>query len=111
VPVDGGNPLPFASCFVCSGTGHLASGCPQNAARGIYPNGGGCKLCGKNTHLAKDCDVRRRGADPRSTGVSFGGGEAGADEDDFHAERRQPAQPPRAVPVPPSNAKKRVVHF
>jgi zinc finger CCHC domain-containing protein 9 len=59
---DPSNPMPFASCFVCSGTGHLASTCPQNAAKGVYPNGGSCKLCGETTHLAKDCGLRKQGA-------------------------------------------------
>jgi len=37
--------LPYANCYVCHKSGHLAGSCPQND-RGIYPNGGGCKLCG-----------------------------------------------------------------
>lgn len=37
--------LPFAKCYVCQESGHLAGFCPQND-RGIYPNGGGCQLCG-----------------------------------------------------------------
>lgn len=41
--------LPYAKCYVCQQSGHLAGFCPQNE-RGIYPNGGGCKLCGK-AHL------------------------------------------------------------
>ena len=62
--VDPANDLPFASCFVCSGKGHLASQCPQNKAKGIYPNGGCCKLCGDNTHLSRNCKLRKDGAVP-----------------------------------------------
>lgn len=58
---DPSNPLPFASCFVCSGKGHLAGSCPKNQNKGVYPNGGCCKICGDTTHLAKDCTVRRNG--------------------------------------------------
>jgi zinc finger CCHC domain-containing protein 9 len=58
-PVDPQHPLPFASCFVCSGQGHLASTCPSNEAKGIYPNGGCCKLCGETSHLARNCPVRK----------------------------------------------------
>ncbi|KAE8221904.1 hypothetical protein CF319_g4813 [Tilletia indica] len=48
--------LPFATCFVCSGTGHLASGCPKNAERGVFPMGGAaCAVCKSVRHRAKDC--------------------------------------------------------
>ena len=60
-PVQPDDPLPYASCFVCSGSGHLASSCPQNNGRGVYPNGGSCKLCGETTHLARDCTLRKIG--------------------------------------------------
>ncbi|KAF6763315.1 hypothetical protein DFP72DRAFT_875339 [Ephemerocybe angulata] len=75
------NPLPFASCFVCSGKGHLAGNCPQNKDRGVYPNGGCCKICGDTTHLAKECGVRRNEPTIKAA-VGMGAG-AGADEDDF----------------------------
>lgn len=44
----------FATCFICKEQGHIARQCPDNP-KGLYPNGGGCKLCGDVTHLRKDC--------------------------------------------------------
>ncbi|GJE92796.1 hypothetical protein PsYK624_089530 [Phanerochaete sordida] len=89
--VDPANPLPFASCFVCSGRGHLAGACPQNAGRGVYPNGGCCKLCGETTHLAKHCGMRKQEVGATSVFVGTGT-EAGADEDDFHTFKRKTAE-------------------
>ncbi|KAI9173219.1 hypothetical protein H9P43_007350 [Blastocladiella emersonii ATCC 22665] len=45
---------PYATCFICNATGHLASQCPKNE-RGMYPHGGACKFCGSVQHLARDC--------------------------------------------------------
>ncbi|WVQ71873.1 hypothetical protein IAR50_001415 [Cryptococcus sp. DSM 104548] len=101
-PVDPTNPTPFATCYICLGTGHLASSCPQNT-RGVYVNGGECKVCKSTAHRAKDCpdDKRekvkddgeqRRGRFDVVLGVGQG---AGADEDDFMVEARQrPAERP-----------------
>ncbi|KAJ6596959.1 hypothetical protein DFH09DRAFT_107080 [Mycena vulgaris] len=87
-PADALNPFPFASCFVCMGKGHLASACPQNKAKGVYPNGGCCKLCGDTSHLAKDCGLRKQ--DSTEDSVVFGAGrEAGPDEDDYHTLKRR----------------------
>ncbi|XP_041982383.1 zinc finger CCHC domain-containing protein 9-like [Aricia agestis] len=44
----------FATCFICKESGHIARQCPDNP-KGLYPNGGCCKLCGDVTHLKKDC--------------------------------------------------------
>ncbi|KAJ0174526.1 hypothetical protein K1T71_009634 [Dendrolimus kikuchii] len=44
----------FATCFICKEAGHIARQCPDNP-KGLYPNGGCCKLCGDVTHLRKDC--------------------------------------------------------
>ncbi|ORZ32284.1 hypothetical protein BCR44DRAFT_66129 [Catenaria anguillulae PL171] len=46
--------LPYAQCFHCNETGHLAGQCPKNE-RGMYLNGGCCHICGSVQHLAKDC--------------------------------------------------------
>ncbi|XP_047992548.1 uncharacterized protein LOC125231213 [Leguminivora glycinivorella] len=48
------NEFRFATCFICREQGHLARQCPDNP-KGLYPNGGSCKLCGDVTHLRKDC--------------------------------------------------------
>ncbi|KAH9018997.1 hypothetical protein EDB85DRAFT_2009910 [Lactarius pseudohatsudake] len=81
--------LPFASCFVCSGRGHLAGSCPDNSGKGVYPNGGSCKLCGETAHLAKDCTLRTKTDGGAAATLLGTGREAGADEDDFLMIRRR----------------------
>lgn len=93
-PVNKADPTPFATCFVCLGTGHLSGACPQNP-RGVYVNGGACKVCGSVKHRANDCPDDKRGPkfEP-APGAMRGnlavgtGAHAGADEDDFMVERR-----------------------
>ncbi|KAJ9121684.1 hypothetical protein QFC22_002304 [Naganishia vaughanmartiniae] len=96
--------LPYAHCFICLEKGHLASKCPSNS-RGIYPNGGSCKVCGSVQHRAQDCpDDKRGGPAPavilteaeeellkmKDDHVVLGTGkEAGADEDDFMIVKRR----------------------
>ena len=82
------NPLPFASCFVCLQQGHLASTCPRNKHKGVYPRGGSCKLCGEKTHLAKDCELNKRPSNNESGNTRYEPNKAGADEDDFHMVQR-----------------------
>lgn len=137
-PSDLSNPLPFASCFVCSGQGHLASACPQNKGKGVYPHGGCCKICGDTSHLAKDCELRKKGRhllhdlgswqltfhlldlthNPSVFVVDKDVG-VGADEDGFHVFKRkhyeveqdEKAARRQAVSQNPPVRKKKVVHF
>lgn len=92
--VDPKNPTPFATCYICLGTGHLSSLCPSNPGRGVYPNGGSCKVCGSTAHRASDCpDDKRPKEDtrPRRGEIIVGTatGNMGADEDDFMLSSRE----------------------
>jgi hypothetical protein len=49
----------FAVCFICKQKGHLSLKCPQNP-HGLYPYGGGCRVCGDKYHLAKDCPLKNK---------------------------------------------------
>lgn len=59
----GADAYKFAVCFICKEVGHLAKSCPDNP-KGLYPKGGGCKLCGSVEHLKADC-VRKVEKDKR----------------------------------------------
>ena len=50
--------LPFASCFICKGTGHISKDCEENP-NGLYPKGGGCLICSSKFHFAKDCPDKK----------------------------------------------------
>ncbi|XP_071436464.1 zinc finger CCHC domain-containing protein 9 [Pithys albifrons albifrons] len=47
-------PFPYAKCFICGEMGHLSRSCPDNP-KGLYAEGGGCRLCGSVEHFRKDC--------------------------------------------------------
>lgn len=95
---------------MCSGKGHLASACPQNKDRGVYPNGGCCKLCGETSHLAKDCGLRKQAQSGTATFLGTGQS-AGADEDDFHIFKRRNADVDRDIKKDERAKKKADVKF
>lgn len=76
-----GNQYQFAKCFICNVQGHLSSACPQND-KGLYPNGGSCRFCGKVDHLFKDCKITKE--EVGTTAVGKIDLAQGADDDDFH---------------------------
>ncbi|XP_029025122.1 zinc finger CCHC domain-containing protein 9 [Betta splendens] len=45
---------PYAKCFICEQTGHLSRSCPDNP-KGLYAQGGCCRVCGSVEHFQKDC--------------------------------------------------------
>lgn len=49
-----GDVYKHAVCFICKQEGHISKQCPDNP-RGLYPEGGGCNICGDITHFKKDC--------------------------------------------------------
>lgn len=118
-PTSSGSELPYATCYICTEKGHLASKCPKNKDRGIYPNGGDCKICHSVEHLAKDCplDPRRTSAahsvEAGGVGMTDGGGDTvGADDDEFHLLAQQRAQIQRKnASSRPSKPTTKVVSF
>lgn len=62
-----GTEFPFAKCFICGENGHIAKACPDNP-KGLYPNGGGCKMCGSVEHFRRDCPQLQKQSKGSSTG-------------------------------------------
>jgi zinc finger CCHC domain-containing protein 9 len=90
---DGGNLLPFATCFVCNESGHLASQCPHNA-KGIYINGGSCKVCGSTQHRGTECPERKaKESKPRADEK----GGSGAVSDDEYSDLLDDGEQPKAT--------------
>mmetsp|Transcript_10419 Transcript_10419/g.16894 ORF Transcript_10419/g.16894 Transcript_10419/m.16894 type:complete len:228 (-) Transcript_10419:35-718(-) len=52
--------LPYANCYVCNNSGHLASHCPESK-KGVYPQGGSCRVCGSVDHYAAECPEMKKG--------------------------------------------------
>lgn len=50
--------LPYATCFICKGTGHISKDCKENP-NGLYPKGGGCLICSSKFHFARDCPEKK----------------------------------------------------
>lgn len=57
--VNSGQSYKFATCFICKQEGHISRQCPDNP-RGIYPTGGGCRLCGDVTHFRRECPTLQK---------------------------------------------------
>ncbi|KAH7108027.1 hypothetical protein BKA62DRAFT_4092 [Auriculariales sp. MPI-PUGE-AT-0066] len=102
-PENPDDPLPFATCFVCKRKGHLAGKCGQNS-KGVYPKGGSCVLCGKTSHLAKDCQLRTQPV--ADAAVMAATKSVAADEDDFHVFKRKQMRVERAIKVSDKAASK-----
>lgn len=64
--------LPFANCYVCNKSGHLASHCPEST-KGLYPHGGSCRECGSVYHFVVDCP--EKGKAKRTRNESDGQGD------------------------------------
>ncbi|CAG8479416.1 4027_t:CDS:2 [Scutellospora calospora] len=76
-----GDKYKYAKCFVCNEQGHLSGQCPKNE-KGLYPNGGACRFCGKVDHFAKDCTLKKEEVGTVVVGKSDL--QHGADDDDYH---------------------------
>jgi zinc finger CCHC domain-containing protein 9 len=116
-PIDEANPTPYATCYICLGSGHISAACPQNS-KGVYVNGGNCKVCKSTAHRAKDCPmekerIEKEGYDFREERRRKGeevvgeGQGVGADEDDFmgqaRVERAKPKPKGKMEKKPPAN--------
>mmetsp|Transcript_22835 Transcript_22835/g.34610 ORF Transcript_22835/g.34610 Transcript_22835/m.34610 type:complete len:213 (-) Transcript_22835:39-677(-) len=91
--------LPYANCYVCNKSGHLAGNCPDSS-KGLYPNGGSCRLCGKVDHYAADCPTKHAKKEQASDDESV-------TIDQFLDEPNKKEQTEKKVQKP----KKKVVNF
>ncbi len=65
--------LPYANCYVCNKSGHLASYCPEST-KGLYPQGGSCRECGSVHHFVSDCPEKEKAKMMRHRSDGQGGG-------------------------------------
>ncbi|XP_034403500.1 zinc finger CCHC domain-containing protein 9 [Cyclopterus lumpus] len=72
---------PYAKCFICSKTGHLSRGCPDNP-KGLYAQGGACRVCGSVEHFQKDCPEHQNATN--SVTVPWLSNNMSADHEDVH---------------------------
>lgn len=74
--------LPYANCYVCNKSGHLASHCPEST-KGLYPQGGSCRECGSVYHFVSDCPEKEKAKKMRHrSDVQGGGNESNASSTD-----------------------------
>ncbi|CAH1406325.1 unnamed protein product [Nezara viridula] len=66
--VNTGDSYKFATCFVCKQEGHISKQCPDNP-RGVYPSGGGCRLCGDVTHFRRECPTLQEKSNKVTVGL------------------------------------------
>lgn len=96
--------LPYANCYVCSKSGHLASHCPENT-KGVYPQGGSCRECGSVDHFGWDCPTKKKGFKNRDDDDASNASDKSVTIDQYLEE------PAVCVKVKKSTKKKKVVNF